>query len=262
MTEAIESEAIVRDGILPGDVAIVTGASRGFGRAIARRLAAGGARVACLDVIEDEGAETADLCRDGGAEAEFFRCDMGDADNITAAAAAVMDKWGAPYAVVNNAGIHPRSLVLDCELEMWERTLRVNLTGTFLCSRAFARAMADAGRGAIVNIASGRALQGAVKGAHYAASKAGIISLTKTLALEWAKLGIRVNCVIPGVSETAQPLEATNLEELLSRGKNNPLGRIGQPEDIAGVVAFLLSVDAAYMTGQSVACNGGVIMIP
>ena len=262
MTDVIEREAIVRDGILPGDVAIVTGASRGFGRAIAQRLAAGGARIACWDVIEDEGADTAALCRDGGTEAEFFRCDMGDADNISTAAAAVMDRWGAPYAVINNAGIHPRSLALDCELEMWERTLRVNLTGSFLCSRAFARAMADAGRGAIVNMASGRALQGAVKGAHYAASKAGIISLTKTLALEWASLGIRVNCVIPGVSQTAQPLEVTNLEELLSRGKNNPLGRIGQPEDIAGVVAFLLSADAAYMTGQSVACNGGVIMIP
>jgi NAD(P)-dependent dehydrogenase (short-subunit alcohol dehydrogenase family) len=111
-------------------------------------------------------------------------------------------------------------------------------------------------------MASGRALQGTPRGAHYAASKAGIVSFTKSFALEYADAGLRCNCVIPGVTETAQPLADSTLEELHSRGKRIPLGRIGQPEDIAKVVCFLLSDDAGYMTGQSVPVNGGAIMVP
>jgi NAD(P)-dependent dehydrogenase (short-subunit alcohol dehydrogenase family) len=122
--------------------------------------------------------------------------------------------------------------------------------------------MVEAKRGAAVMIASGRALQGTPRGAHYAASKAGLVSFTKSLALELAPHGIRVNCVIPGVTETAQPLEDSTLEEVRARGSRIPLGRIGQPEDIAAGVAMLLSADAAYMTGQSIALNGGAIMLP
>jgi NAD(P)-dependent dehydrogenase (short-subunit alcohol dehydrogenase family) len=148
------------------------------------------------------------------------------------------------------------------ELAEWERVLRVNLTGTFLCARAAAQRMKEAGRGVIVNTASGRGLAGAAKGAHYAASKAGIIALTKSLALDWAPYGIRVNCVIPGLADTAQPRGELSDEELYAMGSRIPLGRIAEPADIAGVVAFLLGEDAAYMTGQSVAVNGGAIMIP
>ena len=110
----------------------------------------------------------------------------------------------------------------------------------------------------------GRAIEGAPMGIHYAASKAGIIAMTKTLATEWAEFGIRANCIIPGVSETRQPLEAggTTLESLRERGKSIPLGRVGHPDDIAGMVAMLLSADAAYITGQSIAINGGRIMLP
>ena len=117
------------------------------------------------------------------------------------------------------------------------------------------------GGGAIVTMASGRALAGAANGAHYSATKGGIISLTKSLALDWAAYGIRVNCVIPGISDTAQPRAEMSDDQLYAAGARIPLGRIGQPEDIAGVVAFLLGSDAAYMTGQSVAVNGGAIMI-
>jgi NAD(P)-dependent dehydrogenase (short-subunit alcohol dehydrogenase family) len=260
-----EGQRIVRDHLKPGDVVVVTGAARGFGRAIARRLAREGARLAIWDIVEEDGEKTVELCREAGAtDAAFFRCDMGDAANIEAASEVVRKKFGAVYAVVNNAGIHPRSPALTVPLEMWNRTLAVNLTGSFLTAQAFAPSMIEAGRGAVINLASGRAIQGARMGIHYAASKVGIIAMTKTLAQEWAEHGIRVNAIIPGVSETRQPLEASGvtLENLRERGKSVPLGRVGHPDDIAGMVAMLLSEDAAFMTGQSVAINGGAIMLP
>ena len=156
----------------------------------------------------------------------------------------------------------PRARALDMKLAEWEQVLRVNLTGTFVCARAVAARMKEDGRGAIVNTASGRALAGAANGAHYSATKGGIIALTKSLALDWAGYGIRVNCVIPGITDTAQPRVEMGDNELYAMGARIPLGRIGQPQDIAAVVAFLLSDDAGYMTGQSIAVNGGAIMIP
>lgn len=246
----------------PGAVAIVTGAAQGIGRAIALRLAAEGVVVAAWDVLAAGGAETVRLCQDAGSQATFWHVDVADEQQIVDAAGEVEGRLGVPAALINNAGIFPRSAAIDMETALWERVLRVNLTGNFLCSRTVGRQMIAAGQGIIVNIASGRAIQGAVRGAHYAASKAGIVSLTKTLALEWAAHGIRVNCVIPGVTDTAQPLEDTSRDELIARGASLPLGRIGQPDDIAGVVAFLLSTDAKYMTGQAIAVNGGAIMIP
>jgi NAD(P)-dependent dehydrogenase (short-subunit alcohol dehydrogenase family) len=246
----------------PGGVVIVTGAAQGFGRAIAQRLAAQGARLALWDVQPAE--DTARLCREAGGEVRVWQVDVGSDDQIIGASQEVEAAWGIPYALVNNAGIHPRAMALELETELWDRVLRVNLTGTFVCARTLGRRMVEAGKGIIVNTASGRALEGAVNGAAYAASKAGIANLTKTLALEWAPHDIRVNCVIPGVSDTAQPLEAPGetRESLLARGSRIPLGRIGQPEDVAGIISFLLGPDATYMTGQCVAVNGGAIMIP
>lgn len=148
------------------------------------------------------------------------------------------------------------------KLAEWDQVLRVNLTGTFAAARAVAARMKEAGRGAIVSTASGRALAGAANGAHYAASKGGIIALTKSLALDWAAYGIRVNCVIPGLTDTAQPRVEMGDNELHAAGARIPLGRIGRPEDIAAVVAFVLSDDAGYMMGQAVAANGGAIMVP
>jgi NAD(P)-dependent dehydrogenase (short-subunit alcohol dehydrogenase family) len=147
--------------------------------------------------------------------------------------------------------------------EVWERTLKINITAPFLIVRAFGPGMIERRRGVVINIASGRALEGAVDGAGYACSKAAILSLTKTLALDWARHNIRVNAIIPGVSLTAQPLENSTPEELIERGRRTiPLGRIGYPEDVAGLAAFLASSDAAYMTGQGVAINGGRILVP
>jgi NAD(P)-dependent dehydrogenase (short-subunit alcohol dehydrogenase family) len=241
---------------------IVTGAAQGIGRAVALRLAAPGTHIALWDVKTEGVEETAKLCRDNGAVASAYTVDVADADQIERAVATFDKAWGKPDGLVNNAGIFPRSRALDMKLSEWEQVLRVNLTGTFVTARAVAARMKELGRGAIVNTASGRALAGAANGAHYSATKGGILALTKSLALDWAGFGIRVNCVIPGLSDTAQPRVEMGDNELYAAGAKIPLGRIGQPKDIAAVVAFLLSDDAAYMTGQSVAVNGGAIMVP
>ena len=241
---------------------IVTGAAQGIGRAVALRMATADAHIAVWDTQVDGAQETARLCRERGASARAWRVDVGAGDQIEAAVVAFEGEWGTPEGLVNNAGIFPRARALDMELTEWERVLRVNLTGTFLCACAVARLMKDAGGGVIVNMASGRALAGAARGAHYSATKGGIIALTKSLALDWAAYGIRVNCVIPGVTDTAQPRGELSDDELYALGSRVPLGRIGQPQDIAAAVAFLLGEDSAYMTGQSIAVNGGAIMIP
>lgn len=247
----------------PGDIAVVTGAAQGIGRAIAVRLATMGAQLGLWDIRKDGLEETAGMCRKHGATTHIALVDVGEWAQVEAGARDVQATFkGPPFALVSNAGIFPRSSILETDPKTWERVLKVNLIGAFHCVRALGPAMVEAKRGAVVTIASGRALQGTPRGAHYAASKAGLVSFTKSLALELAPSGIRANCIIPGVTETAQPLEDTTLEELRSRGKKIPLGRIGQPEDIAGVVAFLLGADAAYMTGSAVAVNGGVQMIP
>ncbi len=259
-----QGKSIKRDHFREGDVVVVTGAARGFGRTIARRMAREGARLALYDIVDDEGEYVTRLCRDLGAEAKFFHCDMADVANIRSAAKAVLDHYGTVYAVVNNAGINPRYSALEVPVEVWDRTLNVNLRGTMYNSQAFAPAMIKAGRGAIVSLASGRAIEATPMGIHYAASKAAIVSLTKTLAAEWGKYGIRANAIIPAASETRQPLEAVGvtLEDLRERGTSTPAGRVGHPDDIAGMVRLLLSEDAAFITGQSIAINGGRIMLP
>lgn len=249
-------------GLRTGDAIVITGAAQGIGRAIALELARKGARLVLWDVAEEGCAGTADTCARLGVEALWHRVDVADPDQVNAAAKAAVDTFGAVFGLVNNAAIFPRSLILDATPELWRSVLAINLLGTVFCSQALGREMVAQKRGVIVNIASGRALHGTPRGAHYAASKAGIVSFTKSTALEFAAHGVRANAVIPGVTETAQPLADTTLEELRSRGARIPLGRIGQPEDIAGVVGFLFSDAASYMTGQAVAVNGGAIMVP
>jgi NAD(P)-dependent dehydrogenase (short-subunit alcohol dehydrogenase family) len=246
----------------PGDLVVVTGSAQGIGRAIALRLAAMNVRLALWDVNPSGAEETAALCRERGAEARSSRVDVSVSEEIEAAASMLARESGPLFGLVNNAGIFPRAGILEIEPRLWEHVLRVNLMGAFHCVRALVPSMVEQGRGAVVNIASGRALQGAARGSHYAASKAGLVAFTKSLALEVATKGIRANCVIPGITETAQPLEDMTLAELHNAGRKIPLGRVGQPSDVAGVVAFLLGDDAGFITGQAIAVNGGSIMIP
>ena len=255
-------DGIERDGIRPGDAVVVTGGGGGFGRAFALRFAREGARVAVWDVNNESGAETVRQVAAQGGEARFFRVDLAEPSAIEAAARDTLEAFGTPFCVINNASIYPRASVLEMTLDTWNRTLAVNITAPFLIAKALGPALIAARRGVVINIASGRALEGAVNGANYAATKAAILNFTKTLALEWAPHNIRVNAIIPGVSFTAQPLENTTPEELLSRGKKVPLGRIGYPDDVAGLGAYLASADAAYMTGQGLAINGGQVMRP
>lgn len=250
-------------GFREGDAIVVTGAGQGIGRAIALDLAKRGARLAVWDIDGENCADTAAECGKLGGKATHARVDVSERDQIVAAAAAAEKAFGTLFGLVNNAGIFPRASIMESTPELWRRVLGVNLLGNVFCSQVVGASMVAAKRGAIVNIASGRALQGTVRGAHYAASKAGIVSFTKSLALEMAPHGIRANCVIPGITETAQPLEDMTVEELHAVGRKTiPLGRAGQCEDLTGGVFFLLSDASAFMTGQTIAINGGAIMIP
>lgn len=258
----MSGDGITRDGIRRGELVVVTGGGGGFGRAFSRRFARDGAKVAVWEVNAEAGNETVAQVKADGGEARFFQVDLSQPGQIETAVKGTIEAYGTPYCVVNNASIYPRFNVIDMPLEVWEKTLKVNITAPFQIAKAFAPSMIAQKRGVIINIASGRALEGTPGGANYACSKAAIVSLTKTLALEWAKHNIRVNAIVPGVSFTAQPLENTTPEELIERGRQQiPLGRIGYPDDMAGLAAFLLSPDASYMTGQAVAMNGGRVMI-
>ncbi|HWG05524.1 MAG TPA: SDR family oxidoreductase [Beijerinckiaceae bacterium] len=259
----MSNDGIERDGIRKGDHVVITGGGGGFGRAFARRFARDGARVTIWEKNVETGSETARIVKEEGGEIHFIAVDLADAAAIDAAVAETLARYGTPYCVINNASIYPRYNVLDMPPEIWELTLKVNITAPFLIARAFAPKMIAERRGVVINIASGRAIEGTPNGANYAASKAALLSLTKSLALEWAKHNVRVNAIIPGVSFTAQPLENTTPEELLERGRKMiPLGRVGYPDDVAGLAAYLASADAAYMTGQGVAINGGRQMVP
>jgi NAD(P)-dependent dehydrogenase (short-subunit alcohol dehydrogenase family) len=250
------------EGLKPGDLVVVTGAAQGIGRAIALRLSTTGARLALWDVLDAGLAQTAQECRKNGGEAYPEIVDMGDARAIERGARKVLDELGTPFSVINNAAIFPRSFVVDMDLDEWERVLRINLTAPFHLTKLFARAMMTTKRGVIINVASTVGLRGDPRGAHYASSKAGLIALTKSYAQALGPSGIRVNCILPGISDTAQPLAGMTRDELFAKGRDIPLGRIGRAEDMAGIVAFLLGPEALYISGQSIAINGAAMAIP
>lgn len=260
----MNEDGIARDGIKQRDVVVVTGGSGGFGQAFARRFARMGARVAVWDIDSDAGEELVrGLVAEGG-DAIFTKVDLASRAEIQSAVSRTLQDQGTPYCIINNASIYPRASLIDMAPDVWEHALKVNITAPFLILQAFGPRMIEQKRGVVINIASGRGVEGAANGAAYACTKAAILSLTKSLALEWAKHNIRVNAIIPGVSLTAQPLAAgISPEELIERGRNTiPLGRVGYPDDMAGLAAFLASADAAYMTGQGIAMNGGRVLIP
>lgn len=241
---------------------VVTGAAQGIGRAIAASLAASGRRVWCLDVDAAVLDRTVRDLRAAGADALALPCDVGDPVAIRDAWAGI-DADGSPVtALVNNAGIFLRDAALDVTPEDWQRVLSVNLTGGFLMAQETARRLIAGGRqGVIVSVASGQAYRPAPRGVAYAASKAGLVNLGRALAAEWGPLGVRVNTVVPGLTDTAQPRAAKSDADFLAAAETTPLRRLSTPADIAAMVAFLLSDEAASITGQAFAVNGGRIMI-
>ncbi len=246
---------------LSGKVALVTGAQQGIGRAIAVALAGEGADVA-VNFLDDReaGERVAGLVRGLGRKAIAVEGDVARIRDVEAMVAAVGSALGPPDILVNNAGVFPRSEFLELAEREWDHVLGVNLKGSFLCAQATARAMVAAGRpGAIVNISSS-AIRGDARGVHYSASKAGVLGLTRAMALALAPHRIRVNAIAPGLTNTAQPRYGNTEEQIAARAREIPLGRMAEPEEIARIAVFLASDDAGWMTGELVHVNGGAYM--
>ncbi len=249
---------------LEGRTAVVTGGSRGLGEAICRCLAGEGVRVAVNYRGDPARAQAVvdSLAEAHGCDAFAVRADVSREEEVGRLFDQLVARWGRVDILVNNAGICPVSLVQDMRAEEWDRTLRTNLTGTFLASREMVRRLPPGGAGgsSIVNIVSPAAFIGSASGkSHYAASKAGIVAFTVSLAREEAARGVRVNAVAPGMMLTEMTTE--NLEKNGDRYRSQiPLGRIASPDEVAAVVVFLASPRASYMTGATIDVSGGMLL--
>ena len=243
---------------LDGRVALVTGASRGLGRAIALRLAASGAAVVAGARADHADAVRQEIEQAGGA-AVAVALDVTEPASVSAAAGTALDRFGRIDILVNNAGIVRDQLLMRMKRDDWDAVMATNLTSAYACCQAVLRPMLKQRAGRIVNIASVVGQSGNPGQANYAASKAGLIGFTKSLAQEVASRGITVNVVAPGMIETDMTagLDERARAALVDR---IPMGRLGSPNDVAGVVGFLASDEAAYITGQVVGVNGGMYM--
>jgi 3-oxoacyl-[acyl-carrier protein] reductase len=247
---------------LADKVALVTGAARGIGAATARRLAADGADVAVIDQREQDTGEMVAAIREAGGSAVGIGCDVADAGQVEAAFARTVNELGRLDILVNNAGVIRDNLLFKMTEDDWDTVMSVHLRGAFLCSREAQKHMVAQKSGKIVNLSSTSAL-GNRGQANYSAAKAGIQGFTRTLAIELGPFGINVNAVAPGFIATAMTdatarrvgVEPEQFREAAAAAV--PLGRIGLPEDIANVVAFLVSEDASYVTGQTIYVDGG-----
>lgn len=245
---------------LQGRVAIVTGAAQGIGRAIAESLAQAGADIAVADLDPSRSVETVNAIEKLGRKALSVKVNVADADDTKSMVEQVLKAWGKVDILINNAGITRDGLLLRMKEEDWNLVLQVNLNGTFNCTKAVLQSMTKQRYGRIVNIASIVGVIGNVGQANYSASKAAVIGFTKTVGREYASRNVTVNAVAPGFIDTAmtQGLPADVKETLL---KQIPLGRLGTAADIAAAVRFLVSEEAAYITGHVLHVNGGMLMV-
>ena len=241
---------------LNGKVVLVTGAGRGIGRAIAERFAGEGASVAVNDIDGAAAASTVRRIRDRGGNAMAVQADVSDGAQVAAMVDAVMAEHGRIDVLVNNAGIvSPTLHFFEATEEWWRRIIDVNLTGHFLVSQPVARIMARAGSGSIVNMSSGGATRAHRSFTAYDATKGGIEALTRAMALDLGPYNVRVNALVPGAIDTS----GMSAEERALRGENVPLGRIGEPLDMTGAALFLASDEAAYITGETLRVDGGML---
>jgi len=254
---------------LTGKIALVTGAGRGIGKAIAVGLARSGATVAINDVNPDACERVAAEIQSAGwhaapnASAAAFHADVSNKHAVQAMLDGVLNLWGRLDLLINNAGVEPHASLLTLDEWDWRRTIDVNLTGPFLCTQSAARVMKDTGGGVIVNIASiaGRAA-GLRDRSAYVASKTGLIGLTKESARELAPFHIRVNAVCPGVIITEMTAHLRQNEAQMKQWLQDiPQGRLGEPDDVVGLVLFLCSDASAYITGQAINVDGGKVML-
>jgi 3-oxoacyl-[acyl-carrier protein] reductase len=243
-----------------GRVAIVTGGGRGIGRAITVRLAEEGANLAVSYRSNDDAAEqTAESVREAGAKCELFKGDVSSPADVEALLKGVSEAFGRLDILVNNAGITRDNLMMRMKEDEFDEVLRTNLKGTYLCTRAALRPMVRARWGRILNVSSVVGIVGNAGQANYAASKAGIIGFTKSVAREVAQRGITVNAVAPGYVETE--LTGSLPEDVKAQIRGQvPMGRFGEAEEVAEVVAFLAGEGAGYVTGQTIAVDGGMTM--
>ncbi|MBH0177942.1 MAG: 3-oxoacyl-[acyl-carrier-protein] reductase [Nitrospira sp.] len=244
---------------LQGRVAIVTGAAQGIGRAIAETLAQAGADIVVGDIDPGRSLETVNAVEKLGRRALNVKVNVAAAEDTKAMVEQVLKAWGKVDILVNNAGITRDGLLLRMKEEDWNLVLQVNLNGTFNCTKAVLQTMTKQRYGRIVNIASIVGVMGNAGQANYAASKAAVIGFTKTVGREYASRNVTVNAVAPGFIDTAMTHGlSADVKETLQ--KQIPLGRLGTPADIAAAVRFLVSEDAAYITGHVLHVNGGMLM--
>jgi 2-hydroxycyclohexanecarboxyl-CoA dehydrogenase len=244
-------------------VAVVTGGASGIGQAIARRLAREGHAVAVLDVNADGAQETAKELTADGAQALARGVDVSDRAQVDEAIAAARRELGPVSILVTSAAVALQCPFGDLTLEAWNRILAINLTGTFNCVQSVLPDMLEAGWGRVVLISSSSAQRGAPGMAHYAASKGGVIALSKTLALEYATTGVTVNNIAPSAVDTPsvqRKLDAGTLPPREQMAKAVPVGRLGTGDDIAAAVAYLTSDEASYVIGQTIGVNGGAFV--
>ena len=250
------------DGRFDGRVAIVTGAGRGIGRAIAERLAADGASVVVGDLDDAAAGETVAVIEAAGGQALAVHVDVTRPDDVAALAATATDRFGGIDILVNNAGILRSTRAAEVSPEEWHLVVDANLTGSFLCARAAYPALRESGHGRIVNMASmaGRATS-TLGGVHYTTAKAGVLGLSRHLAREWARDGITVNAVSPGIVDTPMVRDSTGADRMVEVLAAIPMGRLADASEIAALVAFLASDEAAYITGANVDIHGGELII-